>query len=112
LEAHPKIEDPHSVANEGCGKNPYVDGTESQQAEIAGYHIGQEICLGSDAHLLGINYTQKIIFIQVFWGAGRTTDVTKAPEYGVVVPTNGSPLTAPPLSSPGASGHYCPTFLV
>jgi 4-oxalocrotonate tautomerase len=29
---------------------------------------------------LGINYTPIIIFIQVFWVAGRTTDVKKA--YG------------------------------
>jgi len=27
---------------------------------------------------LGINYTPIIIFIQVFWVAGRTTDVKKA----------------------------------
>jgi 4-oxalocrotonate tautomerase len=30
------------------------------------------------AGYLGISYTQKIIFIQVFWVAGRTTDVKKA----------------------------------
>src|SRR4030081_3576473 len=30
------------------------------------------------AGYLGIDYTPKIIFIQVFWVAGRTTDVKKA----------------------------------
>ena len=30
------------------------------------------------AGYLGISYTQNIIFIQVFWVAGRTTDVKKA----------------------------------
>lgn len=32
----------------------------------------------SASRYLGINYTQKIIFIQVFWVAGRTTEVKKA----------------------------------
>jgi 4-oxalocrotonate tautomerase len=40
-------------------------------------HPDDELIYPRDGYL-GINYTSKIIFIQVFWVAGRTTDVKKA----------------------------------
>jgi 4-oxalocrotonate tautomerase len=40
-------------------------------------HPDDELIYPRDGYL-GINYTSKIMFIQVFWVAGRTTDVKKA----------------------------------
>jgi len=40
-------------------------------------HSDGELVYPRDGYL-GVDYTSKIIFIQVFWVAGRTTDVKKA----------------------------------
>jgi 4-oxalocrotonate tautomerase len=40
-------------------------------------HSNDKLVYPRDGYL-GINYTPKIIFIQVFWVVGRTTDVKKA----------------------------------
>jgi 4-oxalocrotonate tautomerase len=45
--------------------------------QIITRHVTDELIYPS-AGYLGIDYTPGIIFIQVFWVAGRTTDVKKA----------------------------------
>ena len=45
--------------------------------QIITRHVTDELVYPS-AGYLGIDYTPGIIFIQVFWVAGRTTDVKKA----------------------------------
>jgi 4-oxalocrotonate tautomerase len=45
--------------------------------QIITLHADGELVCPNDAYL-GIDYTPKIIFIQVFWVAGRTTEVKKA----------------------------------
>ena len=45
--------------------------------QILTVHADGELIYPNDGYL-GIDYTPKIIFIQVFWVAGRATDVKKA----------------------------------
>jgi 4-oxalocrotonate tautomerase len=45
--------------------------------QIITRHVADELIYPS-AGYLGIDYTPGIVFIQVFWVAGRTTDVKKA----------------------------------
>ena len=45
--------------------------------QIITRHVADEL-IHPSAGYLGIDYTPGIIFIQVFWVAGRTTDVKKA----------------------------------
>ena len=50
---------------------------EHDKFQIFTSHSDGELVYPKDGYL-GIDYTPKIIFIQVFWVAGRTTDVKKA----------------------------------
>ena len=50
---------------------------ERDKFQIFTPHSDGELVYSKDGYL-GIDYTPKIIFIQVFWVAGRTTDVKKA----------------------------------
>jgi phenylpyruvate tautomerase PptA (4-oxalocrotonate tautomerase family) len=50
---------------------------EHDKFQIFTPHSDGELVYPKDGYL-GIDYTPKIIFIQVFWVAGRTTDVKKA----------------------------------
>src|SRR3984957_20757144 len=50
---------------------------EHDKFQIFTPHSDGELVYSKDGYL-GIDYTPKIIFIQVFWVAGRTTDVKKA----------------------------------
>ena len=45
--------------------------------QIITRHAGEQLIYPSEGYL-GIDYTPGIIFIQVFWVAGRSTDVKKA----------------------------------
>jgi phenylpyruvate tautomerase PptA (4-oxalocrotonate tautomerase family) len=49
---------------------------EHDKFQIFTQHSDGELVYPKDGYL-GIDYTPKIIFIQVFWVAGRTTDVKK-----------------------------------